>query len=208
MRRLGITFLLLCIACLSGCGSSWGLSEAPEEPVAAPEEEEEPDSILVRQDEEGLVSVRIEDGKAEVLFDLDRWETLYNISDRIDTSFYDPDLLREGPFRIEGLSGRVRDACIGKVKMLDHKHYENFTVPSVVLLMEDGTLEYFLADPYIGDYEWVFYSQGRLPWLKDIVSLAYGQDGDGFGDMTIFAWDSQGMLFDIRRVVGADSGLA
>jgi hypothetical protein len=206
-KRLIPFMLLLCLICLAGCGN--GAAEpAPspgrQNPAVAPPALTEPNGgtepgrgALTRQDEDGLVSVRIEDGRAEISFDLERWEKLHDLYDVGE--FYEPAMIREGPFAIGNLAGGVKDACIGKIDALDWINYK-FVTPAVVLLMEDGSLEWLLADPYPGDYEWEYYSNGKLPWLKDIVSLSYENETAGRGDPVIFATDKDGLRYDVRAL--------
>jgi len=162
-----------------------------------------PDNVIIRTDKEGLVQVRIENGLATIRFDFEQWEKLHgsfnDVADYVDN-------MREGPFAIKGLTGSVKDACIGKVEYLDPYLRQNFVSPSVVLLMADGRLHWFLADPYetaiIGDH-WEVYA-GALPWMDGIVSLSYERelsfetDNTGSGAMTIFADDVEGRRYDLR----------
>ena len=183
--------MLLGFICFSGCVSKPGTADTFESDSNLKEE-------IIRQDEEGLVTVRIADGGTEITLDLELWDMLYNIYD-VNAEFYDPSLRRGGPFPIKCVGDNIKDACIGKVAALDYYGYE-FITPAVILLMEDGTLEYTLAYPYPNEADWVYQSQGKLPWLKDIVSLAYKKENEGKGEMTIFATDRDGLIYDVRNV--------
>ena len=154
----------------------------------------------VIRDAEGLVELRIENGAAKLSFDLDKWEKLYHIKAyAANAEEYFGVTLKNGPFPITGLSGRVKDACIGRVAALD-PYAEGITMPAVLLLMEDGSLEWLHADPlgWFGSNPSApgFESFGRLPWLKDIVSLSY--EKDSAGEMTIIAKDKGGLRCDVR----------
>jgi len=192
-----LVFLLACLVPLgiAGCGGSPTESDPSDKESSMEVTTDEGPTI--RKDEEGLVSVWINNGVAEVHLDLEKWEELHKLSE-IDPDYFDVELLSEGPFTVEFLSGRVKDACIGKIEDLDDMGYENFIAPVVVLLMEDGTLEYFPVDPYPYEETLVFYSYGVLPWLNNIVSLAYEQETEGKGEMTIFATDQDGLRYDVR----------
>jgi len=165
--------LILVIVCLCGCGIIKNKS-----------------GIIIRRDSEGLVELRIKNGAAELSFDLDKWENLYHINTAV-AEIQPGRTLKSGPFSVAGLSGRVKDARIGKVAALD-AYAEEITMPAVLLLMEDGGLEWFRANPFMPE----FVSFGKVPWLKDIVSLSY--ENDGAGEMTIFAKNKSGFRYDVR----------
>jgi len=155
------------------------------------------DDIIVRWDEETLVMVRIfENSEAEITFALDRWAELHDIFNYTEENFPYIELPITGT-PIMGPTGNVngiKDACVGKVKALDTSNREEFVTPTVILLMEDGTVEWVCVSPFIGMQG----SYGKLPWLKDIVLLSYEQETDGIGDMTIYATDINGLRYDVR----------
>jgi hypothetical protein len=160
---------------------------------------------------EGLVQIRIEDGQASIRFDLERWGELHSFYDAGFMELMYPSVtvadLKEGPFLIEGLYDRVKDACIGKIDYIDRDGHLTFVTPSVVLLLEDGRLHWFRADPFATAYKlddsWTVYT-GVLPWIDGIVSLFYESelsfetDNSENGAMTIFADDFEGRRFDLR----------
>ena len=188
-RQAIIIILILCMIPLSGCGINLA---GPD--TSLPENE----GVLIRRDAEGLVEIHIKDGSAEISFELTQWDKLHDIY-AVDPELYDIGLVREGPFAIEGCGGQIKDACIGKVAALDAWMPIGQIRPVVLLLIEDGMLEYFIADPYPGDYEWAFHSFGQLPWLNDIVSVTYEKTNEGIGDeMTFYATDKNGLRIDVR----------
>jgi len=169
------------------------------------------DGLIIRKDEEGLVEVRIENGEATVSFDLDKWERLYNLSLYIEEYVYTPSgiIPKKGPFKISGLSGKVLDACVGKVPQLDYyyfpyEHFEDFILPSIMLLTEDGTVSWLLATPIPLEQlydkmlkDGSFYIDGKLPLLSNIVSLSYENDTEGFGKKTFFANTQDGFRYNL-----------
>ena len=182
MKRQAIIFLLiLCMICLSGCGLK------PAEPnTNLPKN----DGAVIRQDPDGLVEVRVEKENAKISFNLDKWDELYRVKAYSAENY--PDLtLKSGPFPVTGLSGRVKDACVGIISTLDWNEH-GFISPTIILLMEDGRLEWLLADLFTSELS----SLGELPWLKDIVSLSYEKDNEG--EMTILATDKGGSRCDVR----------
>ncbi|MGB4313050.1 MAG: hypothetical protein ACOX0L_06595 [Natronincolaceae bacterium] len=161
--------------------------------------------IFTREDEDRLVKINIKDGEASIYFDLDRWDELHNIYDG-GLDFFDTAKLQEGPFPIIVKSGKVKDACIGKIQLMDYSQYE-FTMPTVVLMMEDGSLEWFFADPYMtedlskmgGEYENYqnFRSHGKLAHMDNFSSFFYESDGEGIGDnKSIYITNEIGDKFD------------
>jgi len=173
---------------------------SPDINIESPQVTEPDNGIIIRRDSEGLVEVTIGDGKAELTFDIEQWDKLYDIYNIYDATFYaDSRFLQNGPYEIISFSDmKIKDACIGKIKSLNAKIYGIDDV-TVLLLMEDGTLEFFTTYPYPWEDEYIFYSFGKLPWLKDIVSLSYESDNEGIGEMTIFAADKNGLRYDVRN---------
>lgn len=194
----------LCFCVLSACGQAErnNIDKPDDIAVSDPPGANAP---LIREDDEGLVQVSIKNGEATISFNLERWDAMHDIYS-IASEYDFPERLAEGPFPIGNLSGMVKDACVGKVAALDSIEYGNFILPSVMLLMEDGRVEWALANPFtrlIGDVPGdTLYSIGTLPWLKDIVSFAYESEVDGTGDMTIYAVDSRGLRYDVRIPYG------
>jgi len=186
--------LALCLFCLGGCELGTLLSGKPKP--------EQP-GVLVRKDKEELVELRIENGEAELLFNIERWDALYGIREFGERN-YPGAALEEGPFPLE-LQGRVKDACIGKVAELNTEWAEPFAMPAVLLLMEDGSVAWTQANPYMAAYGLVI---DPLPWLGGIASLSYESDREGFGNMTIYAIGNDGARYDVRIPCGLISVFA
>ena len=198
---LTVIAIALCIYVLASCGQkTQSVSKSNSTDTVMPIIPASSGNTLVREDAEGLVQVRIESGEAVIWFDYDKWDRLYDIyafMKEFNLVLKNPDI----PFPIIGLSGKVRDACIGKIESLDLLNYQDFTSLTVFLLMEDGGVEWFYADPFVPlipetmDAHW---SMGRLPWMDGIESLSYESDNEGMGEMTIYAVDFEGRRFDLR----------
>ena len=170
-----------------GEGSLGDLTQYVPDPEDIEAGDEVPGGVVIREDEDGLVTVRIEGGVAEIYFNLERWGTLNTGQDEFG----------EGPFPIETVSGKVSDAVIGKVESMDIYNNWGVVTPAVALLTEGGRVEYFMADPSIGWQDDKYLSHGVLPWLTDIVSFEYGYK---MGERTIYAFDSIGNQYDISLV--------
>ncbi|MDR0468517.1 MAG: hypothetical protein LBH09_00910 [Peptococcaceae bacterium] len=223
-RYKAIAILLLCLLLLSSCGTQAQQGGA-DPPVAAPTQDTpKPDdsdtTARPKRDrpaapgspvdplaagspqrieyEDGLISLTIKDGKAELSFDDDLWEERYGLYGIASPEFYSDDLILPGPFPVifyDGEMPAVRDACIAQIAALDLLQTTTTIIPSVVLLLEDGSVCMTLADPYTQGDDTEFYCW-RLPWLEDIVSLSSRADSDG--NMTVYAADSRRMQYDIR----------
>ena len=209
VRMVAAVFLCFCV--LSACGQAEKSGSPPvensivESDDIAASESPGSNAPLIREDEEGLVQVSIENGEAAISFNLERWDALHDIYS-IASEYDFPERLAVGPFPIGNLTGKVKDACVGKVAALDSIGHGNFVLPSVMLLMEDGRVEWALANPFtrlIGEVpDDTLNSIGTLPWLKDIVSFAYEPETEGVGDRTIYAVDSGGLRYDVRIPCG------
>ena len=177
-------------ACADDDGSLGEITAVSEEPEVIDVGDEVPGNSIVRTDDDGLVSVRIKDGSAEIYFHLEEWGDLNT----------GQDTFAEGPFQIVTQSGAAVDAIVGKVESMDVYSPYHIVIPTVAILTEHGKVEYFLADPSIGWQENEYGSSLPLPWIKDIVSFSYEAEPDGRGDMAIYAWDKSGLMYNIRLV--------
>lgn len=199
--RIIIVFCL-CVTVFMGCKP-----ETPPEPLPPPASngtDKPGESLLIREDEDELVQIRIEDGKASIYFDLDHWDELHNIYD-LDTDYFNVEALANGPYPVNVERGKVKDACIGKLQLMDFSSYD-FTLPVVVLMMVDGGMEWLYADPYMaedyshlgGEYEEYqnFNSMRLLAKVDGFSSFSYESDNEGFGAMAIYVHDEPGNKFD------------
>ncbi|MCL1792253.1 MAG: WG repeat-containing protein [Oscillospiraceae bacterium] len=151
----------------------------------------------VRRDEDGLVTITIKDGKAQIEYDLEKWDASYNMADYIDGYSYLFDEYGEnmepkkGPFPVNTYDERVADACIGIIS--GDAYYGWYLEPTVIFLMEDGRLERSRASLAMDNSNEEHYSN-PLYWLGDIVSLSYENDKDG--QKTIYATGKNGAKYD------------
>ena len=182
-KKLNI-FLLILVICFAIAGCAKKDAEPPKD--SAP---------LVVTDEQKLVEIVIENGVASLNFDLPRWAELFRDNGSANEEFA---VMKKGPYTIETLSGKVKNACVGRVAEMDWISQNDFILPSIILLMEDGSLEWLLADPFLFDQTDSAYSLGRLPWLKDIVSLSFEPAREGIGENTFFAEDKNGLHYDLK----------
>ncbi|MDR1703169.1 MAG: hypothetical protein LBS19_00575 [Clostridiales bacterium] len=160
--------------------------------------------VITKEDAEGLFTVTVEDGTAEIFFDLESWQEQLVEHGMPKDAFYLADL-SPGPYEITTNAGAVADVCIGYIEDMAYsvdpfgEYLEKgveMKLPVIMLLMEDGTIEYTDADwPFIGglDYSYTF---ATLPWLKDIVSIEH--DKPKTGESTFYAIDGDGLRHDVR----------
>ncbi len=153
---------------------------------------------IVVTDEAGFVTVEITDGAATVFFHPEVWaehedETMINEN----SEAYVP---TDEPFPVITYGERVAAAAVGQVEAMGGNHMsEIFTMPSLFLAMDDGTVEWLQLNPFImypGDE---FHSIITLPFLENIVSLSFEPDGEGVGEHTVYAKDAKGLHYDVRN---------
>jgi hypothetical protein len=192
--RLFAVALLLIVALFAGCGGN-------------PQPQE--DAVIVRTDPLGLVTVTIEDGEATVSFHPEVWEEYADETLVYETAeAYMPS---EGPFPVYTNYGVVKDAVVGQVPAMNINHMSDFVLPSVFLLMENGTVEWAVPNPFELYPEWgEVETIATLRHLNDIVALSYESDKEGIGEMTVYAEDASGLHYDVRvaqKLNGLYSGL-
>lgn len=152
---------------------------------------------LIINDELGLITVEVEDGEATVFFHPEVWEEYEDVTKVNETAeVYAPS---EGPFPVITSGKKVATAMVGQVESLGINFMtDEFLMPSLVMAMEDGTVEWIQLNPFImypGDS---FEGTIILSLLDDIVSLTYEDEGEGVGGKSIFASDSQGHKYNVR----------
>lgn len=157
----------------------------------------------VRTDADGLVSIEIKNGEALLTYHLDRWNVKYGIYNQ-DFGAYDKSWMKEGPFPVQTHSGTVVDACIGQIEEFGNIGWGEVLCPTVILLMDDGSLEQFIADPFIGEDTDLLYTFRKLNWIDEVDILTYEKEKDGIGENTIYATDKKGLRYDLRFPIRYD----
>ena len=210
-KRLAALIALLCILCLPACritlleneGGTGDTSESAKN--TKPEQTTEDitngptpveDGSKVRRDEDGLVTITIKDGKAQIEYDLEKWDASYNMAEYVDGYSYlfeygENTELKKGPFPVNTYDERVADACIGIIPK--DAYYAWYLEPTVIFLMEDGSLEQSRAS-LANDNSYEEHYSNPLYWLDGIVSLSYENDKNG--QKTIYAIGKNGKKHD------------
>lgn len=190
---------------LSGCAQRAPASKEPESSPSAVIDNRDVPEILFREDVEGLVQVRIEDGQAFIRLNPQQWDELYGAElakagqmfegmEKID--FSDPAFFVSID-RTESIP--ITDACIGYVPNFSDWSLYDFPVPMAMLLREDGRVEAVFADPFVE----IFSSEGMtLPFLENVESLYVDiSSGDGRGDPSIYAVCLGGLRYDLKYLL-------
>ena len=109
------------------------------------------------EDEDGLVKIEIENGEANISFQVDSWNKIYG--SQSDGFYHIPDSLQDVFFSIIPRSGSVVDACVARISSMGtYLPTDDFELPIVVLLMDDGSIEWFYANPNATLYSYEFSS--------------------------------------------------
>lgn len=194
-KRIWMLFLAALLV-MAGCAKDQGQDKAADDQgrTEAEVQEGKEDQAEASQDK---VTLKLEDGQVWVKLNPQNWPQLAGKPGWVqDIDF--------SPVRVEG---RVLEACAGEIwgphQALDKEG--EIALPVLVLLMEDGTLEWTLIDPawcqdmVETDGDCFVHSYGKILWLEDMVSLAYEYTKEGTGqDMTILAFDKNGVAYDLR----------
>ncbi|MCL1794500.1 MAG: hypothetical protein FWG34_11600 [Oscillospiraceae bacterium] len=215
-RKLAAIIMVSCVLCLSACHialiententkggakpGETGTSEQNAPTVDATDATDAPKpnagSKVVR-DEEGLVTITIEDGKAEIEYDLEKWDAMYDMAEYFDWYWFLFDsgseaVMEKGPFPVSTYMDKVADACVGKTPA--GGYYGKYVEPTVIFLMEDGSVEHSPASLAM-DNSSMGHHSNPLHWLEGIASLSYESGKDG--ENTIYAIGKNGKKHDI-----------
>lgn len=195
-------FVLLLLACalgLSGCGEKLPEGSAPSRSAAAPGD------VRYVEDAAGLARVRLAGGEAAVALVPSGWSAYPNALEA-DVELPGGVSPEDYFFPVEGLSGKVRDACVGEITGLAASGGSGgYPEPAVIFLMEDGSLEWLTVDPgwfALGKdlgYDGLVSSRGRIPWIEDIVSLSWENEAEGTGeDTAVYAQSGGGTRYNLK----------
>jgi len=182
MRKKVIVILILAVFCFQGCSKKQSTDKARSMPASGG---------LIREDADGLVRVRISEGVAELTLDLDKWDSKYKAFSDGKKKDY-----AAGPFTIETREdSAIKDACAGTIRNLSLSGDRSVPIVYVVLLMENGAVEYVRVQPYQRDSSEPLQAWGPLLWLRDITALSY-ENG------TVCATGKDGAKNDVYIPVG------
>lgn len=213
VKQFVLTFLLVLVVLFSGClpgpktQITTSISTQPTQSETEKETDPPSETADCFSDENGLVTVKISDGKIGLAFNPKNWP------DRPEALDWKTIATPEGDqqtrfFPVEGFSGTVKTVCIGQMSGFAASYTESWgiAVPIAIFLMEDGSLEWVWADPswYIGGpfegEDVAIHSMGKIPWLENIVSLSYETTVEGSNKETsIFAQDNAGVRYDLKH---------
>ena len=102
---------------------------------------------LIRTDEENIVSVAIENDKASIHFEREKWNEVRGLSYGEDIYFI-PETMPDAFYPIQVEEGNIVDACIAKIPSLETNiSDEDYIIPVVVLLKDNDSIEWFYANP-------------------------------------------------------------
>ncbi len=197
-----LNILLICFILVS-CGpvketeKKFGEKEDFEEII-----EETIEEKIIRTDKDKMLEVHIENGEAQVYFDLEKWDEEYNLSE-----YTSIDELFEGPYPIIGLSGKIKDALIAKIGKFHYLNAGFEEVPAIFLLIEDGGVEWTPADFYLMRHHPSWPSlmvMDPLSNISDIVTLTAIENKEKKGEMIVFAIDSKGVEYDLNTALKQD----
>lgn len=88
----------------------------------------------------------------------------------------------------------------GKVLSFEIGEVQYSEQPAIILMLEDGTLEWVWANP--GELEFLdeVYPLGKVPWLSGIDEVRFEEDRDDPGAMTFYAIDKSGLHYNLREL--------
>lgn len=208
-----VTIFLLCITIFTACGETDGnITTLPTPSVEKTEnsppidkklpdldKDEQNEVTLYFEDEERLVRVALEDGEASISFNGESWNETYGF--QRDDIYFVSDTMQDEYFPIRVKSGNVIDVCIARVlAMGPYSPMDGFVLPIVVLLMDDGSIEWLYASPNIvfdsGEFgekkQYYIDTYEKLAYRDNFVSFSCVSSGEGFKDKRIYAINSHG----------------
>lgn len=201
--KKGMWILAMALLLVTGCKKNSPVKDQQKDQTSETDQEKiltEDQTAKLQEitDPEGWVSVRLEEGQVWLAFHPEKWPEASGIDQSKPEPIYG---------RVLGLGGRAISASVSRVfGLMDSMGEDGYArFPILVLLMEDGSLEWLPADPSfhqsmvdLGD-EALIYSWGKIYWMEDIVSLSVEKIKEGVGrEMTIFAENDQGVRYDLQ----------
>ncbi len=186
-KRTLILLLLTAVLVFTACGGNGGADEP---------ENADP---IVRTDQLGLVTVTITDGDAVVTFDPDRWEEFSDETLVYETA--EVYLPSAEPFPVNTINGKIKDVVVEQVEAFSFNFMSDFVLPSLMFLMEDGSVELAAPNPFrlYPGYDEID-SDRVLPVPESVVALSFESIAEGIGGKTIVAEAESGLHYDLRHV--------
>ncbi len=215
--------ILMFVSVLTACGKQE--SNSPSPPTTSMQKTESNQSIDKRlpnqdkteqnrenpyfEDGEGLVRIALENGEASISFNVECWNETYG--SQSDGVYFIPDTLQDVFFPIIVISGNVMDVCVARVSSMGtYLPTDEFELPVVVLLMDDGSIEWCYADPNVTLYSYEFSSRDMYcmntyeklvyKFSDDFVSIKCVPDSVNSDGMRINAINSYGYSFDFHEL--------
>lgn len=184
---LALTLLVLTALLCAACGGGGG----DEPPVTT--------DPIVRTDALGLVTVTITGGEAVVTYHPERWEDFADETLVYETAeVYAPS---DAPFPVNTINGKIKDVIVEQIEAFSFNHMSDFVLPSLVLLIEDGSVELAMPSPFLlyPGYDEID-SYLVLPIPETVVALSAEPIGEGVGGTTVIAETESGLHYDLRHV--------
>lgn len=159
-------------------------------------------------DEKGLVKIWKEGEEYYIHSDLDKWEEAFNISDYTERHYMNG-ILVDRNLVISGLDQKVKDIRISQIEGYSGSFEDEHNFPIIFFLMESGDISWMHAYPALDTLledgtiyeEKDKYVYDYLAYLKDIKDFVYENDGEGYGNKSLFAIDKDGLKYNMKHVL-------
>ncbi|MGL5440179.1 MAG: hypothetical protein ACRDA4_07320 [Filifactoraceae bacterium] len=203
-KQLLILLMAVCFIGLSACSSNQ--KEQPSLPAKGLPTKQ---NLLTKEfrDEKGMVTVHVDKGVASLSMNIDKWPASLDIKNHVTPS--DATKVNEMLFKIEGLRGNIKDVYVHTWADEDTS-YDDYKMPAVVFLMEDGSLEWIKADLFFFDVEYLNHSGqtvsslGKLPEIKNISSISVEKSSEGIGNQSVaIAKSAEGKSYNLEHALNA-----
>lgn len=201
LKRSKFLLILVVFAfLLLGCGETEENTISKKKPDK-PEIEKAP-KVSIIEDAGKLVQLHLEKEEALVYFNLEQWGNVHGVGYWEENDWeekYDTPK-GYGPFSLDVSPDQVQEVLIVPVDCFDWR-YGN--MPAIFLLMKDGEIKWLSAILYDINSEnnWELPKISKVSGLKKVTSLSYESDGEGIGEMTVFADTANGDRYDLVKYI-------